>query len=322
MVPFNYTKKSPNTYTIILNYFSSEEQLIFESLFLFLLCWLIALELVPERKTFPKIDDSFHLHILIPRGPLTSITKPWGTFPFLPILFNLTRGRAWRRRQLLPNAGSSYPKKPGGAGGTGHPTAGSQGESPPPSWDSGRHLSAWAWFLMLLSCCISLIRKERNWVVHSSLHRCDPLEVLQSTLRGFVREKYQRFYKSPFSAPYQALKICLSVLPLVWILVHPWLFACFWSRPPGTASPTRGAREKKGARGRNVFLQQRNGEHNNCGVGGNSWAARDRNPGSRMVRWRRGEEQWDEWENAAGGAQLPAADKPLPFPTFNHEPRI
>lgn len=89
LVPFNYTKKSPNTYTIILSYFSSEEQLIFESLFLFLLCWLIALELVPERKTVPKIDDSFHLCILIPQGLFISTRKPGGIFPFLPICFNL-----------------------------------------------------------------------------------------------------------------------------------------------------------------------------------------------------------------------------------------
>lgn len=49
-----------------------------------------SLELVPERKTFPKIDDSFHLRILIPWGPFTSIMKPGGIFPFLPIFFNLT----------------------------------------------------------------------------------------------------------------------------------------------------------------------------------------------------------------------------------------
>lgn len=260
MVPFNYTKKSPNTYTIILNYFSSKEQLIFESLFLFLLCWLIALELVPERKTFPKIDDSFHLHILIPRGPLTSITKPWGTFPFLPILFNLTRGRARRRSWLLPNTGSNSPKKPGGAGDMGHPTAGSQGESLPPSWDSRRHLSVWAWCLMLLNCCVFPIRKERNWVVHSSLHRCDPSEVLQGTLRGFVWGKYQSFCKFPFSAPYQALKIWFSKLPLAWILgilIHPWLFACSWSWPPSTASPTRGALKKEGGHMGGTFSSRR-----------------------------------------------------------------
>lgn len=101
---------------------------------------------------------------------------------------------------------------------------------------------------MLLNCRVSPTRRERKWVVHSGLHRCDPSEVLQGTLRGFEKEKYHWFCKFPFSAPYQALKICLSVLPLVriWgILVHPWLFACSWSWPPGTASPTRGALKKE-----------------------------------------------------------------------------
>lgn len=65
----------------------------------------------PWRKTFPKIDDSFHLHILIPQGPFASTTKPEGIFPFLPIFFNLVTSmmeppssqcRAWKGEFLVP----------------------------------------------------------------------------------------------------------------------------------------------------------------------------------------------------------------------------
>lgn len=184
MVPFNYTKKSPNTYTIILNYFSSEEQLIFESLFLFLLCWLIALELVPERKTFPKIDDSFHLCILISRGPFTSTTKPGRIFPFLPIFFNLatsmteppapSAGEQNRNHRflLLP---SSVEQRSGhrdvdGCRRTERPFLPSMAYGCWGTWDnlqlkasashshdSRRNLSMRCRFLMLLNCDIDLI---------------------------------------------------------------------------------------------------------------------------------------------------------------------
>lgn len=46
---------------------------------------------------------------------------------------------------------------------------------------------------------------------------------------------------SPLLLPISmALKISISILPLVWSLVHPWHLVCYWGWPAGTASPNTG----------------------------------------------------------------------------------